>query len=108
MGISNTGYSHYVFMGVAVWVLLLCNIYIKSGLNRLDYFRWKLLVIETGLIGIAMGYNSLNQIINRGTYLEQAPMYLLVADVVWGFIRIGICLVTLYLAFNVRDKFRKT
>ncbi|MHA2347870.1 MAG: hypothetical protein ACXACP_14205, partial [Candidatus Hodarchaeales archaeon] len=44
-----------VAVGVGLWVIFLGNIYIKIGLDKLDYFRWKLLVIESGLIGIVMG-----------------------------------------------------
>ena len=99
MAIGSSIYSHYafpgVFMVVGAWVLLLCNIYIKFGLDKLDYFRWKLLVIESGLIGIGVGYASVD----------------LLMDLKLDFISnvgLGFCLAILYLAFKVRDEFRKT
>jgi hypothetical protein len=84
-----------VAVGVGLWVIFLGNIYIKIGLDKLDYFRWKLLVIESGLIGIVMGYSSLVQLINsRLDFVSNVGL--------------GFCLVILYFAFNVRNKFRKT
>jgi hypothetical protein len=84
-----------VAVGAGLWVLFLGNIYIKIGLDKLDYFRWKLLVIESGLIGIVMGYSSLVQLINsRLDFVSNVGL--------------GFCLVILYFAFNVRTKFRKT
>ncbi|MFX1286783.1 MAG: hypothetical protein ACFFB5_24305 [Promethearchaeota archaeon] len=103
---TNGGESYFVFGGlvdVGLWVLFGGNIYITFGLNRLHYFRWKLLIIESGLIGIVMGFVSLNVILDIRNNLQNHPMSILVA-----LVGIGFPLVLLYLAFNVRDKFSKT
>ncbi len=42
--------AEIVAVGLGFWVLFLGNMYIRSGLEKLDYFRWKLLVIESRII----------------------------------------------------------
>ena len=80
--------------GIGLWVLFLGNIYIRSGLNKLDYFRWKLLVLESGLIGIMMGYTVLNELINgRLNFVSTGGL--------------GLFLAILYLAFKVRNQFKE-
>jgi hypothetical protein len=102
-----------VFLGLIgvgmVWVLFLGNIYIRSGLDELDYFRWKLLVIESGLIGIVMGFLSLKMILNSEFSLQTSnSIYRSLQTVLAALVGSGFWLVTLYLAYNVRDKFRET
>ena len=90
-------------IGIIFWVLFLANIYINYGLNKLDYFRWKLLVIESSLIGIVVIILSLNMILlieHALSIYESRQLFALVGVS-------GLCLVLLILAFNVRDKFRK-
>lgn len=93
-------------IGVGLWVLFLGNIYIKAGLERLDFLRWKLLVIEAGIIGIVLGVALLNQILaiglGRSNLYEIGTMNVLIA-----LVGTGVCLALLYLAFTVRDKFRE-
>lgn len=109
--ITSPTESEYFFVamggiGVALWVLFLGNIYIKYGLDRLDYFRWKLLVMEAGLIGIVLGVALLNQILaiglGRSNLYEIGTMNVLVA-----LVGTGVCLALLYLAVKVRDIFRE-
>ncbi|UCG04372.1 MAG: hypothetical protein JSW11_10365 [Candidatus Heimdallarchaeota archaeon] len=59
-----------VIIGVGLWVLFLSNIYISFGLARLHYFRWKLLVIESGLLGIVLGLVSIYFIIGFSYNLQ--------------------------------------
>ena len=95
--------------GVGCWVLFLGNMYIRSGLNKLDYFRWKLLVIESGLIGTVMGFLSLKLILNSDFSLQTSiSLYRSLQTVLAALVGTGFWLVILCLAFNVRDKFRKT
>ncbi|MFX0051891.1 MAG: hypothetical protein ACFFAJ_16405 [Candidatus Hodarchaeota archaeon] len=98
-------------IGIGIWVLFLGNIYITIGLARLDYFRWKLLVIDSGLSGIVLGLVSLIVIIDLGYNLQDTFLQNLIRILRGSFLGLGgtgCCLVLLYLAFNVRDKFRKT
>ncbi|MFX0152716.1 MAG: hypothetical protein ACFFAJ_18175 [Candidatus Hodarchaeota archaeon] len=90
-------------IGIIFWVLFLGNIYISYGLNKLDYFRWKLLVIESSLIGIVAGILSLTMIltIERALSIYESRQLLALVGV------IGLCLVLLILAFKVRGIFRE-
>ncbi|MHA1977686.1 MAG: hypothetical protein ACW98I_12335 [Candidatus Hodarchaeales archaeon] len=114
---TNLGMGIYAFSAVflgligvgMVWVLFLGNIYIRSGLDELNYFRWKLLVIESGLIGIVMGFLSLKMILNSEFSLQTSnSIYRSLQTVLAALVGSGFWLVTLYLAYNVRDKFRET
>jgi len=109
MGIYAWSAVFLGLIGVGLWVLFLGNIYIRSGLDKLDYFRWKLLVIESGLIGLVMGFLSLNMILNFEFSLQtSSSLYRSLQTVLAALVGTGFWLVTLYLAFNIRDKFRKT
>lgn len=109
MGINAISAVFLGLMGVGmVWGLFLGNIYIRSGLDEVDYFRWKLLVIESGLIGTVMGFLSLKLILNFDFSLQTSiSLYRALQTVLAALVGTGFWLVILYLAFNVRDKFRK-
>lgn len=79
-----------------MWVLFVVNIKITFGLFRLDYFRWKLLVIELVLIEGVLIFFMLYYVILYPNRIDYLMVFLFL---------MGFFLVLLYLAVAVREKF---
>lgn len=98
-----------IIIGTGLWVLFLGNVYIGLGLNKLGYTRWKLLVIESALMGIVISFMSLNMILNFEFALQPlSSLYKSLQTGLAALLGTGFWLGILYLAFSLRDQFKKT
>lgn len=96
MGFTSHSAVFLGLVGVVMWVLFVVNIKITFGLFRLDYFRWKLLVIELVLIEGVLIFFMLYYVILYPNRIDYLMVFLFL---------MGFFLVLLYLAVAVREKF---